>query len=65
MDTLTLVRWFAGSLRSCKRAAATLGLIQSARMDGHNPYGSLKDDATAYLARLEIGLLLPHQRMPI
>lgn len=34
---------FAGSLRSGKRAAAIMSLIQSARMNGHDPYASLKD----------------------
>ncbi|TPG73764.1 transposase domain-containing protein [Pseudomonas mandelii] len=28
---------FAGSLRSGKRAAAIMSLIQSARMNGHDP----------------------------
>lgn len=32
---------FAGSLRSSKRAAAIMGLIQSARMNGHDPYAYL------------------------
>ena len=57
---------FAGSLRSGKRAAAIMSLIQSARMNGHDPYAYLKD----VLMRLptqrasEIGQLLPHQWMP-
>ncbi|ERK98729.1 hypothetical protein O999_02055 [Pseudomonas putida LF54] len=34
---------FAGSLRSGKRAAAIMSLIQSARMNGHDPYAYLKD----------------------
>ncbi len=57
---------FAGSLRSGKRAAAIMSLIQSARMNGHDPYAYLKD----VLARLptqrasEIGQLLPHQWVP-
>jgi hypothetical protein len=33
---------FAGSLRSGKRAAAIISLIQSARMNGHDPYTYLK-----------------------
>ncbi|KPY88993.1 Transposase orf3 [Pseudomonas syringae pv. tagetis] len=54
---------FAGSLRSGKRAAAIMSLIQSARLNGHDPYAYLKD----VLKRLptqrasEIGQLLPHQ----
>jgi hypothetical protein len=34
---------FAGSLRSGKRAAAIISLIQSARLNGHDPYAYLKD----------------------
>ncbi len=37
---------FAGSLRSGKRAAAIMSLIQSARMNGHDPYIYLKDVLT-------------------
>jgi transposase len=57
---------FAGSLRSGKRAAAIMSLIQSARMNGHDPYAYLKD----VLKRLptqrasEIEALLPHQWTP-
>lgn len=57
---------FAGSLRSGKRAAAIMSLIQSARMNGHDPYAYLKD----VLMRLptqrasETGQLLPHQWIP-
>ena len=35
---------FAGSLRSGKRAAALMSLIQSAKLNGHDPYEYLKDD---------------------
>ena len=34
---------FAGSLRSGKRAAALMRWIQSARLNGHDPYAYLKD----------------------
>lgn len=34
---------FAGSLRAGKRAAAVMSLIQSARLNGHDPYRYLKD----------------------
>ncbi|QJI37138.1 IS66 family transposase [Pseudomonas sp. ADAK13] len=57
---------FAGSLRSGKRAAAIMSLIQSARMNGHDPYAYLND----VLVRLptqrasDIGQLLPHQWTP-
>jgi len=37
---------FAGSLRIGKRAAAIMSLIQSARMNGHDPYAYLKDVLT-------------------
>jgi hypothetical protein len=53
---------FAGSLRSGQRAAAVMTLIQSARLNGHDPYAYLKD----VLARLPtqkasaIDELLPH-----
>jgi transposase len=53
---------FAGSLRSGQRAAAIMSLIQSARINGHDPYAYLKD----VLARLptqkasNIDALLPH-----
>lgn len=33
----------AGSLRAGERAAAIMSLIQSARMNGHDPYAYLKD----------------------
>jgi transposase len=57
---------FAGSLRAGKRAAAVMSLIQSARMNGHDPHAYLKD----ILSRLpthkdsRIGELLPHRWQP-
>lgn len=57
---------FAGSLRAGKRAAAVMSLIQSARLNGHDPYRYLKD----VLARLptqpasRIGELLPYNWAP-
>ncbi len=57
---------FAGSLRAGKRAAAVMSLIQSARLNGHDPYRYLKD----VLERLptqpasRIGELLPHRWKP-
>lgn len=53
---------FAGSLRSGQRAAAVMTLIQSAKLNGHDPYAYLKD----VLMRLPtqknnaIDALLPH-----
>ncbi len=53
---------FAGSLRSGKRAAAIMSLIQSARMNGHDPYAYLKDVLTRLPAQKASALveLLPH-----
>lgn len=57
---------FAGSLRAGKRAAAIMSLIQSARLNGHDPFRYLKD----VLSRLptqpnsRIGELLPHRWVP-
>ena len=57
---------FAGSLRSGKRAAAIMSLIQSARMNGHDPYAYLKDVLTRLPTQRasEVGQLLPHQWAP-
>jgi hypothetical protein len=46
VGTWTLELVFAGSLRSGKRAAAIMSLIQSTRMNGHDPYAYLKDVLT-------------------
>ena len=54
---------FAGSLRAGQRAAAVMSLIQSARMNGHDPYAYLRDVLTrlpTHKAR-DIGQLLPHR----
>ena len=57
---------FAGSLRAGQRAAAVMSLIQSAKLNGHDPYRYLKD----VLARLptqpnsRIEELLPHRWTP-
>ncbi len=58
---------FAGSLRSGKRAAGwIMSLIQSERMNGHDPYAYLKDVLTRLPTQKasEIEHLLPHQWMP-
>jgi len=45
---LGLSNWlFAGSLRSGKRATAIMSLIQSARLNGHDPYAYLDASADA------------------
>ena len=57
---------FAGSLRAGQRAAAIMSLIQSARLNGHDPYAYLKD----VLMRLptqknsQLSELLPHRWPP-
>ena len=57
---------FAGSLRAGQRAAAVMSLIQSARLNGHDPYAYIKD----VLSRLpthknsQIAELLPHRWQP-
>jgi hypothetical protein len=48
---------FAGSLRSGKRAAAIMSLIQSARLNGHDPYAYLKDVLTQKKSPDQIGAL--------
>ena len=58
---------FAGSLRAGQRAAAVMSLIQSAKLNGHDPYAYLKD----VLMRLPthknslIEELLPHRWTPL
>jgi len=57
---------FAGSLRAGKRAAAIMSLVNSARLNGHDPYAYLRD----VLERLptqpasRVQELLPHHWQP-
>ena len=57
---------FAGSLRAGQRAAAVMSLIQSAKLNGHDPYAYMKD----VLLRLptqrasQVRELLPHRWQP-
>ena len=57
---------FAGSLLAGQRAAAIMSLIQSAKLNGHDPHAYLRD----VLQRLpthkvsQIGELLPHRWVP-
>jgi transposase len=57
---------FAGSLRAGQRAAAVMSLIQSARLNGHDPYRYLRDVLerlpTQPASRIEE--LLPHCWVP-
>jgi hypothetical protein len=57
---------FAGSLRSGKRASAIMSPIQSARLNGHDPYAYLKDVLTRLATQRanEIGQLFPHHWIP-
>jgi transposase len=57
---------FAGSLRAGQRAAAIMSLIQSARMNGHDPYVYLKDVLTRLPTHKnsQIDDLLPHLWRP-
>lgn len=57
---------FAGSLRAGQSAAAVMSLVQSARLNRHDPYAYLKDVLTrlpTHRARL-IHELLPHRWQP-
>ena len=53
---------FAGSLRSGQRAAAIMTLIQSARLNDHDPYAYLRDVMTRLptTKQADIATLLPH-----
>ena len=57
---------FAGSLRAGKRAAAVMSLIQSAKMNGHDPYAYIKDVLTRLPTQKasQIHELLPHRWQP-
>ena len=58
---------FAGSLRAGRRAAVIMSLIQSAKLNGHDPYRYLKDVlerlSTHPASRIEE--LLPHRWHPV
>ena len=58
---------FAGSLRAGQRAAAIMSLIQSAKLNGHDPYGYLKDVLERLPTQLasRIEELLPHLWQPL
>ncbi len=57
---------FAGSLRAGQRAAAVMSLIQSAKLNGHDPYAYLKDVLTRLPTQRasQVGELLPHRWQP-
>ena len=54
---------FAGSLRAGERAAAVMSLIQSAKLNGHDPHAYLKDvmDKLPTWPNCRIQDLLPHR----
>lgn len=54
---------FAGSLRAGKRAAAIMSLVQSAKLNGHEPLAYLKDVLTRLPTQpaSRVGELLPHR----
>jgi hypothetical protein len=49
-------------LRSGKRAAAIMSLIQSARMNGHDPYAYLKDVLTRLATQRKRAVITPFLR---
>jgi len=53
-------------LRAGKRAAAVMSLIQSAKMNGHDPYAYIKDVLTRLPTQKasQIEELLPHRWQP-
>ena len=57
---------FAGSLRAGKRAAAIMSLIQSAKLNGHEPLAYLKDVLTRLPTQpaSRVSELLPHRWQP-
>ena len=57
---------FAGSLRAGKRAASIMTLLQSAKLNGHDPHAYLKDvlDRLPTQPNSRIDELLPHNWKP-
>jgi transposase len=57
---------FAGSLRAGQRAAAVMSLLQSAKLNGHDPYAYIKDVLTRLPTQPagRIEELLPHRWRP-
>jgi transposase/FtsZ-binding cell division protein ZapB len=57
---------FTGSLRAGKRGAAVMSLIQSAKLNGHDPFAYLKDVLTRLPTQRasQIHELLPHRWQP-
>jgi transposase len=57
---------FAGSLRAGKRAAAVMSLIQSTKLNRHDPYAYMKDVLTRLPTQhaSQVAELLPHRWQP-
>jgi transposase len=57
---------FAGSLRAGQRAPVIMSLIQSAKLNGHDPYRYLKDvlERLPTQSASRLGELLPHRWQP-
>jgi transposase len=58
---------FVGTLLAGQRAAAIMSLIQSAKLNGHDPYAYMRDVLTRLPTQLnrDIGELLPHRWVPM
>lgn len=57
---------FVGTLLAGQRAAAIMSLIQSAKLNGHDPYAYMRDVLTRLPTQFnrDIGELLPHRWKP-
>jgi len=57
---------FAGSLRAGQRAAAIMSLIQSAKLNGHEPHAYLSDvlERLSTQPASRVAELLPHRWVP-
>ena len=57
---------FAGSLSAGQRAAAVMSLLQSAKLNGHDPYAYIKDLLTGLPTQQanSVEELLPHRWQP-
>jgi transposase len=64
--TASLPWLFAGSLRAGKRAAAVMTLLNSARLNGHDPYAYMKDILRLLPTHKMSAIceLLPHRWQP-
>jgi transposase len=58
---------FAGTLLAGQRAAAIMSLVQTAKLNGHDPYAYLRDVLTRLPTHLnsDLGNLLPHRWKPL